>query len=211
MDFARWQRERLQGEALKQELAFWRERLEGAPAILELPTDHPRRHMATPRGDAVTFEVLDPTAARFKALAQMEGATLFMALLALFDVLLFRYAGQGDFVVGVPVANRNRTELESVVGCFASTLLVRAGVRARDELPRASWPRCETRPWPSSPTPTCPSRSWSRSCSRTATCRTTPCSRWSSPSRTRAAAAGSPCRGWPCPTCPWSAGWPRST
>ncbi len=74
------------------------------------------------------FEVADPAAARFKALAQGAGATPFMAFLALFDLLLFRYTGQGDFIVGIPVANRHRTEFESVVGCFASTLLVRAGV-----------------------------------------------------------------------------------
>ncbi len=129
VDFARWQTERLKGEALEQELAFWRERLEGAPPVLELPTDHPRRHMATPRGDAVTFQVPEPISARFKVLAQAEGATPFMALLTLFDVLLFRYTGQGGFLVGVPVANRNRTEFENVVGCFASTLLVRAEVR----------------------------------------------------------------------------------
>jgi amino acid adenylation domain-containing protein len=129
VDFARWQTERLKGEALAQELAFWRERLEGAPPVLELPTDHARRHMASPRGDAVTFEVPEAVSGRFRALAQAEGATPFMALLALFDVLLFRYTGQGDFLVGVPVANRNRTEFEGVVGCFASTLLIRAEVR----------------------------------------------------------------------------------
>ncbi|HWN42369.1 MAG TPA: amino acid adenylation domain-containing protein [Thermoanaerobaculia bacterium] len=129
VEFARWQTERLRGEALEQELAFWRERLEGAPPVLELPTDHPRRHMASPRGDAVTFQVPESISARVKALAQAEGATPFMALLTLFDVLLFRYTGQGDFLVGVPVANRNRTEFEGVVGCFASTLLVRAEVR----------------------------------------------------------------------------------
>jgi amino acid adenylation domain-containing protein len=129
VDFARWQRERLRGEALRQELAFWRERLEGAPAVLELPTDHPRRHIASPRGDAVTFQIAAPAAARFKALAQAAGATAFMALLSLFDVLLFRYTEQQDVVVGVPVANRQRTELESVVGCFASTLLMRAGLQ----------------------------------------------------------------------------------
>jgi len=128
-DFARWQRERLQGEALAQELGFWRERLEGASAVLELPTDHPRRHMASPRGNIVSFEVPNPTAALFKALAQTAGATSFMALLALFDTLLFRCTNQGDFVVGVPVANRHRTEHESVVGCFSSTLLVRAAVK----------------------------------------------------------------------------------
>ncbi len=131
-DFARAQRQRLHGEALRQEIAFWRERLEGAPTVLELPTDHPRRHMASPRGDAVRFEILDPAAARFKALAQEAGATPFMALLTLFDLLLFRYTGADDFVVGVPVANRNRTEHERVVGCFASTLLVRATLRPEE-------------------------------------------------------------------------------
>ncbi|HEX6864280.1 MAG TPA: condensation domain-containing protein, partial [Thermoanaerobaculia bacterium] len=125
-DFARWQRERLQGEALAKELAFWRERLEGAPPVLELPTDHPRRLVASPRGDIVPASLDEETSAGLKALAQKEGATLFMTLLALFDVLLYRYTGQGDFVVGLPVANRNRTELEGVIGCFSSTLLLRA-------------------------------------------------------------------------------------
>jgi amino acid adenylation domain-containing protein len=130
-DFARRQRERLQGEALRQELAFWRERLAGAPAVLELPADHPRRHMASPRGNIFSFSVPAAIAASLKALGQEAGATSFMALLALFDLLLFRYCGQGDLVVGVPVANRDRTELEGVVGCFAGTLLLRADVRRR--------------------------------------------------------------------------------
>ncbi len=129
-DFARQQRERLAGEALAAEIAFWRERVEGVPQVLELPTDHPRRQMASPRGDAVRFEV-GGEAAPFKALAQGEGATPFMALLTLFDLTLFRYTEQGSFLVGTPVANRNRTEYEGVVGCFASTLLMRAGVRRR--------------------------------------------------------------------------------
>jgi amino acid adenylation domain-containing protein len=125
-DFARWQRERLQGEGLAKELAFWRERLLGAPPVLELPTDHPRRLVASPRGDVAPATLPEETAAGLKALGQGEGATLFMTLLALFDVLLLRYTGQEDFVVGLPVANRNRTELEGVIGCFSSTLLLRA-------------------------------------------------------------------------------------
>ncbi len=127
-DFARAQRQRLQGEVLRRELAFWRERLAGAPAVLELPADHPRRQMASPRGDVTPIAIAGGAAADLKALAQRAGATPFMALLALFDLLLFRYTGQSDLVVGVPSANRARTELESVVGCFASTLLVRARV-----------------------------------------------------------------------------------
>ncbi|HSK77695.1 MAG TPA: amino acid adenylation domain-containing protein [Thermoanaerobaculia bacterium] len=125
-DFARWQREKLQGDGLAKELAFWRERLEGAPPVLELPTDHPRRLVASPQGDVEPASLDEETAAGLKALGQREGATLFMTLLALFDVLLYRYTGQGDFVVGLPVANRNRTELEGVIGCFSSTLLLRA-------------------------------------------------------------------------------------
>jgi amino acid adenylation domain-containing protein len=128
-DFARAQRERLRGEALSREIAFWRERLAGAPALLELPADHPRRAAASPRGDTVWFGVPAAATVRLKALAQAAGATSFMALLALFDLLLFRYSGQGDLVVGVPVANRDRTGMERVVGCFSSTLLVRVEVR----------------------------------------------------------------------------------
>jgi amino acid adenylation domain-containing protein len=128
-EFAAWQRRRLAGEALARELAFWRQRLDGVPPVLELPADHARRHLASPRGGVVAFEVADAAAAAFLTLARQAGATPFMALLGLFDVLLCRYTGQGDLVVGVPAANRHRTELESVVGCFASTLLVRAEVR----------------------------------------------------------------------------------
>jgi amino acid adenylation domain-containing protein len=125
-DFARWQRERMEGRALAAELGFWRERLEGAPAVLELPTDHPRRNVASPRGDVVPIDLPAATVAGLRALAQGGEATLFMVLLATFEALLFRYTGQEDFLVGLPVANRNRTELEGVIGCFASTLLVRA-------------------------------------------------------------------------------------
>jgi amino acid adenylation domain-containing protein len=127
-ELAAGQRERLQGEALARELVFWRKRLAGAPPVLELPADHPRRQLASPRGEVVAFEVEAGAAAAFLGLAREAGVTPFMALLALFDVLLFRYTGQGDLVVGAPAANRHRTELESVVGCFASTVLVRAEV-----------------------------------------------------------------------------------
>ena len=128
-DFARRQREHMQGEALRQELAFWTGRLAGAPALLELPADHPRREAASPRGGIVSFAVPAADAGGLQALARRAGATSFMALLALFDLLLFRYTGQGDLVVGVPVANRDRTELEGVLGCFAGTLLMRVEVR----------------------------------------------------------------------------------
>ncbi len=127
-DFARRQRDRLQGEALVRELAFWRERLEGAPPVLELPTDRPHRAAASSAGAIAPVALDDRTAAEIRAFAQREGATSFMALLALFNLLLLRYTEQRDFVVGLPVANRNRTEFETVIGCFASTLLLRAGL-----------------------------------------------------------------------------------
>jgi amino acid adenylation domain-containing protein len=129
VDFAAGQRQRLQGEALSQELAFWRRRLDGAPAVLELPADHPRPHLASRRGGAVACEVPDAEAAALRALATAARATPFMALLAVFDALLYRYTGQGDLVVGVPAVNRDRFELESVVGCFAGVVLVRARLR----------------------------------------------------------------------------------
>jgi len=124
-EFARWQRERLQGAALAKELAFWRQRLEGAPPVLELPTDRPHRAAASSAGALAPLALPEPVTALLRELARREGATPFMVLLALFDALLLRYAGQRDFVVGLPVANRNRTELERVIGCFASTLLLR--------------------------------------------------------------------------------------
>ncbi len=129
VDFAAEQRQRLQGEVLARELAFWRRRLDGAPAVLELPADHPRPHLASRRGGAVAGAVPDADAAALRALATAARATPFMALLAVFDALLYRYTGQGDLVVGVPAANRDRFELESVVGCFAGVALVRARPR----------------------------------------------------------------------------------
>ncbi len=129
VDFAAEQRQRLQGEVLSQELAFWRRRLDGAPPVLELPADHPRPHLASRRGGAVACEVPDAEAAALRALATAARATPFMALLAVFDALLYRYTGQGDLVVGVPAANRDRLELESVVGCFSGVVLVRARLR----------------------------------------------------------------------------------
>ncbi|MFJ3793954.1 amino acid adenylation domain-containing protein [Kitasatospora sp. NPDC090091] len=124
-DFARWQRERLGGEGPAGELAHWRERLAGLP-VLELPTDRPRPAVRTGAGDSVGFTVGPELTARLEELGREHGATLFMTLLAAYQVLLGRWSGQRDFGVGTPVAGRGRPEVRDVVGFFLNTLVLRA-------------------------------------------------------------------------------------
>ncbi len=124
-DFARWQREWLQGEVLEAQLAYWREQLQGAPALLELPTDYPRPPIQTYAGDYMAFKLSPQLSADIKQLFQQEGVTLFMGLLAAFKTLLYRYSGQEDIVVGTPIANRTRAELENIIGFFVNTLVLR--------------------------------------------------------------------------------------
>ncbi|HTG35649.1 MAG TPA: non-ribosomal peptide synthase/polyketide synthase [Thermoanaerobaculia bacterium] len=123
-DFAAWQRRWLAGEVLDAEIAYWRERLAGAPPVLELPTDRPRPASRRYRGAARTRLL----AADLDALARGEGATLFMVLLAAVQTLLFRLTGQDDVVVGSPVANRNRLEIEPLIGFFVNTLALRTSL-----------------------------------------------------------------------------------
>src|SRR5215203_2205484 len=124
-DYAIWQREWLQGEALERQLAFWRELLAGAPPLLDLPLDHPRG--SRPGAPAGNFPQTVPREAtdRLQALAADEGGTLFMVLLAGFAVLLSRYTSSDDAVVGAPVANRNRSDIEGLIGFFVNTLAMR--------------------------------------------------------------------------------------
>ena len=124
-DFAVWQREQLRGPALLRALAYWKERLAGAPALLELPTDHPRPASPSFRGGAVPVRVPPPVLDRLRALERGEGATLFMVVLAAFQLLLSRYAGTDDTVVGTPVAGRPRREVEGLIGLFVDTLVLR--------------------------------------------------------------------------------------
>jgi amino acid adenylation domain-containing protein len=129
-DFAVWQRRHLSGARLDRQIAYWRDRLSGAPTVLELPTDRPRPANQTFRGDVLGF-VLEPELAEgIRALARREGATPFMALLAAFQVLLSRYARQSDVVVGSPIAGRNRGETEGLIGFFVNTLALRADLSA---------------------------------------------------------------------------------
>ncbi|HEX8391099.1 MAG TPA: amino acid adenylation domain-containing protein [Longimicrobium sp.] len=125
VDFAGWQREWLRGETLERQVRFWRERLRGVPAVLELPADRPRPASPSYRGGRIDFQIPAGVNARVQALAAAENATLFMAALAAFQSLLGRYARQDDVVVGTPVAGRTRPETEGLVGFFVNTLALR--------------------------------------------------------------------------------------
>ncbi|HZW34326.1 MAG TPA: amino acid adenylation domain-containing protein, partial [Isosphaeraceae bacterium] len=123
-DYAAWQRAYLQGEVLAGLLAYWSERLAGLNP-LELPTDRPRPAVRSGRGDVRFFDLSPELAAGLRDLSRREGATLFMTLLAGFQALLSRYSGQDDIAVGVPVANRNRPEVEDLIGYFVNMLVLR--------------------------------------------------------------------------------------
>ena len=125
-DFAVWQRKWFDGEMLEAQLGYWKEQLAGAPLTLSLPTDRPRPPVQSYRGAIRSLALDESTTASLRALARAEGVTLFMLLLAAFQALLQRYTGQEDFIVGSPVANRNRSELEEMIGLFANTLALRA-------------------------------------------------------------------------------------
>ena len=124
-DFAVWQRDYLSGETVDRQLSFWREHLAGAPALLEVPTDHPRPAVQSYRGAHYTFHLNGELSAELNKLAQTHDATLFMVLLAGFNLLLSRYSRQTDIVVGTPIANRNRAEIEGLIGFFVNTLVLR--------------------------------------------------------------------------------------
>ncbi len=125
-DFAAWQRHWLVGDVLELQLAYWRQHLEGAPALLKLPTDHTRPAVQTFRGAYCTFEITPEQTAALKSFSQEQGCTLFMTMLAAFKTLLYRYTGNEDIVVGSPIANRNRAEIEGLIGFFVNTLVLRS-------------------------------------------------------------------------------------
>ncbi|WP_235570025.1 condensation domain-containing protein [Lysobacter sp. Root916] len=127
-DYAVWQRGWLQGEELERQTAFWREHLVGAPALLELPTDRARPAVQSHVGGTLPFALSAELSARLKQLGQRQGATLFMVLLAGWSLLLSRLSGQDDVVIGTPVANRQRREVEALVGFFVNTLALRVRV-----------------------------------------------------------------------------------
>jgi amino acid adenylation domain-containing protein/non-ribosomal peptide synthase protein (TIGR01720 family) len=123
-DFAHWQRSWLVGGVLESQLAYWRSQLVDLPQ-LELPTDRPRPAIFTYRGSHHKFRLPAGVTTALEKLARSEGATLFMCLIAGFKTLLHRYTNQDEIVVGVPVANRNRRELEPLIGFFVNVLVMR--------------------------------------------------------------------------------------
>ena len=133
IDFAVWQRQWLQGDAIPlrggkantAQLAYWRKQLAGAPAMLDLPTDYPRPAVQTFQGATQSFTLSPDLSLELKQLSQQAGNTLFMTLLAAFNLLLGRYTGSEDIVVGTPIANRNQVEIEELIGFFVNTLVLR--------------------------------------------------------------------------------------
>jgi amino acid adenylation domain-containing protein len=125
-DYSRWQRASVTGDYLAGELNYWKNKLQGAETVLQLPTDHPRPAAHSGRGKSIHFDLGHETNKSLKALARNENATLFMALLSVFQVLLGRYTQQDNILIGTPTAGRNDVELENLIGFFVNTLILRA-------------------------------------------------------------------------------------
>ncbi|BDI19712.1 hypothetical protein ANSO36C_55140 [Nostoc cf. commune SO-36] len=128
VDFAAWQRQWLQGEVLETQMAYWRKQLADAPKVLELPTDYPRPAIQTFRGATYSFNLSHQLSLALNKLSQQQGSTLFMTLLAAFQSLLYRYTGSEDIAIGSPIANRNRAEIEGLIGVFINTLVLRTNL-----------------------------------------------------------------------------------
>ena len=127
-DYAVWQRKWIAGEVLQQQAEYWRRTLEGAPALLELPADHARPAQQNYAGGMVGVMLDEELTAGLKELSRRQGTTLFMTLLAGWAALLGRLSGQGEVVIGTPVANRGRSEIEELIGFFVNTLALRLDV-----------------------------------------------------------------------------------
>ncbi|HEY0607317.1 MAG TPA: amino acid adenylation domain-containing protein, partial [Herpetosiphonaceae bacterium] len=124
-DYSVWQRQWLESGGLDELLDYWKPQLAGAPARLQLPTDHPRPAVQTFRGSYQSFELPIELARQLRDLSQKESATLFMTLLAAFNILLYRATEQDDIVIGTDIANRNRIETEALIGFFVNLLAIR--------------------------------------------------------------------------------------
>jgi acyl carrier protein len=127
-DYSVWQREHLQGQRLQNQSDYWKQTLKGAPALLELPLDYPRPAAQSYEGASVAIELDERLTAGLKKLSQQHNTTLFSTMLAGWAALLSRLSGQDEVVIGMPVANRNRAELEPLIGFFVNTLALRVDV-----------------------------------------------------------------------------------
>ncbi|MDJ0840406.1 MAG: non-ribosomal peptide synthase/polyketide synthase, partial [Acidobacteriota bacterium] len=129
-DYAAWQRDRMTDPGASARLHWWRNHLQGAPALLELPTDRPRPVMQSHAGGVLHFNLGPGLTHGIKKLAQDNDATLFMTLEAAFALLLLRYSGREDVLIGTPNANRNLREIEGLIGFFVNTLVLRHDLSA---------------------------------------------------------------------------------
>src|SRR6185369_6344789 len=127
-DFSEWQRRRFEDGLFEDQFFYWEQQLKGDLPMLQLPFDRPRLPRQTFRGAVEYFHVSANTTAAINALSRRESATLFMSLLGIFNILLHRYTGKEDILVGVPIANRNQPEFEPLIGCFINMLALRASV-----------------------------------------------------------------------------------
>jgi hypothetical protein len=127
-DFAHWQHQLFQGETLEQRLRYWRQQLADLPASLDLPSDRPRPTVETDHGRDACLALPPALGTALQAIAQAENSSLFMTLLAAFQILLCRYTGQEDIVIGSPVAGRTPSETEGLIGCFINTLVLRTNL-----------------------------------------------------------------------------------
>jgi len=124
VDYAAWQREWMQGDELEKQINYWREQLDNEYAVLDLPTDFPRPMVQSSNGGAVKLAVSEDTIERLQRYAQGQGATLFMALLTAFNVILHRYSNQERINIGIPIAGRSRAETEPLIGMFINTVVI---------------------------------------------------------------------------------------
>jgi amino acid adenylation domain-containing protein len=127
-DYVVWQKQWLEGSVMQEQLGYWRQRLSDLPALV-LPTDRPRSILPQQQGARQAMVIPSVLSSRLAAASQQEGSTLFMTLLAAFQILLQRYSGQEDFAIGTPIANRTRVETEGLIGLFVNTLVLRADVK----------------------------------------------------------------------------------
>jgi amino acid adenylation domain-containing protein len=125
-DFSEWQREWLSGEVLAQQLAYWQGQLADAPPLVDLPTDFPRPSVQSFIGENQSLVISEDALQALRTLSNQQGVTLFVTLLAILKVLLFKWTGQQDLVVGTVIANRNKPEIEPLIGCFMNYLALRS-------------------------------------------------------------------------------------
>ena len=126
VDYALWQRSWLQQDILENQLNYWKAQLKGVPELIAFPTDYPRLQVPTYRGDVIAFEISDEEMAQLKTYANEKQVTMFMLMLAMWQMVLYRYTQQSQVVVGTPIANRVIAAVEPLIGFFVNTLVIKA-------------------------------------------------------------------------------------